>query len=87
MRYSHYIPTYVVANNMSNFVPSLYNPATAVKETTSGQIIAGSGNPYDGLETVGSGIPASQDSRVVITTICSASPQGALADCTRSRTW
>jgi hypothetical protein len=64
LRYSHYIPTYTVANNMSNFVPSLYNPATAVSLTASGLIVPGSGNPYDGLETVGSGIPASQDGRV-----------------------
>ena len=30
VRFSHFIPTYTTANNMANFVPGLYNPATAV---------------------------------------------------------
>ena len=63
-RFSHYIPTYTVANNMSNFVPALYDPAKAVQMTTAGLIVAGSGNPYNGLITVGDGIPANQASRV-----------------------
>jgi hypothetical protein len=64
MRFSHYIPTYAVANNMSNFVPWLYDPAKAVQMTAAGLIVPNSGNPYNGLITVGNGIPASQAGRV-----------------------
>jgi hypothetical protein len=64
MRYSHYIPTYTTANNMANFVPSLYNPATAVSVTAGGLIVPGSGNPYDGLIRAGDGIPQDEAGRV-----------------------
>ena len=64
MRISHYLPTYTTANNMSNFVPSLYNPAQAVSMTLAGLIVPNSGNVYDGLVRVGN-IPASMASHVV----------------------
>jgi hypothetical protein len=64
LRYSHYIPTYTTANNMANFVPSLYNPATAVSITAGGLIVPNSGNPYDGLIRAGSGVPADEAGRV-----------------------
>ena len=64
LRYSHYIPTYTTANNMANFVPSLYNPATAVSVTAGGLVVPNSGNPYDGLIRAGDGIPQSEAGRV-----------------------
>ncbi len=65
LRYSHFIPTYTTANNMANFVPGLYNPATAVSITPGGLIVPGSGNPYDGLIRAGNGIPADEAGRVL----------------------
>ncbi len=64
VRYSHYIPTYTTANNMANFVPALYNPATAVSITPAGLIVPNSGNPYDGLIRAGDGVPADEAGRV-----------------------
>ena len=65
VRFSHYIPTYTVANNIANFVPALYNPATAVSVTAGGLIVPGSGNLYDGIVRAGNGVPADQDGRVL----------------------
>ena len=64
LRYSHYIPTYTTANNMANFVPALYDSATAVSITPAGLIVPGSGNPYDGLIRAGNGVPAGEAGRV-----------------------
>lgn len=64
VRFSHYIPTYTVANNMANFVPALYNPATAVSVTAGGLIVPGSGDLYDGIIRAGNGVPADQLGRV-----------------------
>lgn len=64
LRYSHYIPTYTVANNITDFVPSLFNPAQAVTMTSAGLIVPNSGNPYNGLIRAGDGIPADQVGRV-----------------------
>ncbi len=50
-----------------NFDPSRYNPAQAVSLTNAGLIVAGSGNPYDGLVRAGSGIPSDQAGRVPVT--------------------
>ena len=47
---------YSQIDNLSNFVPSLYNPAQAVRLTSSGQIVPGSGNIYNGLQRVANGI-------------------------------
>jgi hypothetical protein len=64
LRYSHYVPTYTVANNIANFVPALFNPAQAVSITPAGLIVPGSGNPYDGLVRAGNGVPSDQVGRV-----------------------
>src|SRR5579871_2442768 len=64
LRYSRYIPTYTTANNMANFVPSLYNPATAVSMTAGGLIVPNSGNPFDGLIRAGDGVPQDEAGRV-----------------------
>ncbi|WP_348267525.1 carboxypeptidase regulatory-like domain-containing protein [Edaphobacter paludis] len=60
-----YIPAmYTQGNNMSNFDPSVYNPAKAITVTTAGKVIPGSGNPYNGLVRAGNGIPSDQVNRV-----------------------
>jgi len=64
VRYQSMQPWHLQANNAANFLPSLYNPATAVRITTTGTIVPGSGNPYDGLILAGSGVPADQQGRV-----------------------
>ncbi len=64
LRYSHYLPTYTTANNMSNFVPWLYNPTQAVSMTLGGLIVPNSGNLYNGLVRAGN-IPTDQAGQVV----------------------
>ena len=64
IRYEYIQPMYTQANNMANFDQSLFNPAQAVRLTTSGSIILGSGNPYNGLIRAGNGVPADQQGRV-----------------------
>jgi hypothetical protein len=64
MRFQYMEPMYTQANNMANFVPALYNAAQAVQVTLKGTVVAGSGNPYDGLITAGNGVPKSQQGRV-----------------------
>jgi hypothetical protein len=64
LRFSRYIPTYTVANNIANFVPALYDPAQAVTVRPNGTIVPGSGNPWNGLIRAGRGIPPKQAPRV-----------------------
>jgi hypothetical protein len=63
-RYERFTPTYAQANNLSNFVPALYDPAKAVKLTTAGLIIPGSGNPFNGIVRAGDGVPQDEVGRV-----------------------
>jgi hypothetical protein len=63
LRYEYVQPMYTAGNNMANFVPSLYDRSKAVTMTTSGTLIPGSGNPYNGLIRVGE-VPSSQQGRV-----------------------
>ena len=49
---------------MTDFIPSLFNPAQAVSMTSAGLIVPNSGNPYNGLIRAGDGIPADQAGRV-----------------------
>ncbi len=60
MRYEYMMALYSTVNNLANFVPSLFNPATAVTVNSSGQVVPGSGNIYDGLIRVSNGIAPSQ---------------------------
>jgi len=60
MRYEYMMSLYSTVNNLANFVPSLFNPATAVTVNSSGQVVAGSGNIYDGLIRVANGITPGQ---------------------------
>ena len=64
LRYQYMQPMYTVANNMANFVPALYDPAKAVQISTSGLVVANSGNPYNGLIRAGDGVPKGQEGRV-----------------------
>jgi hypothetical protein len=57
LRYEYMMAMYSTANNLVDFVPSLYNPAQAVQVTSKGQVVPGSGNIYNGLQRVGNGIP------------------------------
>jgi hypothetical protein len=67
LRYELASPIYTQGNNISNFVPALYNPAAAVRLNPNGSIIAGSGtNRYTGLIRAGGGIPADQKDRVTL---------------------
>ena len=64
LRYQYLEPMYTVANNMANFDQNRYDPAQAVQVTKTGTIVAGSGNPYNGLVRAGNGIPNDQQGRV-----------------------
>jgi len=63
LRYEYVQPMYTAGNNMANFVPGLYDRSKAVTMTTSGTLIPGSGNPYNGLIRVGE-VPSEQQGRV-----------------------
>ncbi len=56
VRYEYMMSQYTTADNLANFVPSLYNPAQAVTVTSGGLVVAGSGNIYNGLQRAGSGV-------------------------------
>jgi len=60
LRYEYMMAMYSTVDNLANFVPSLYNPAQAVKVNSSGQVVPGSGNIYDGLERVAGGVNPAQ---------------------------
>lgn len=61
LRYEYFMTMYSQLDNLSNFVPSLYDPAQAVTINSKGQIVPGSGNIYNGLQRVGNGVPAAYD--------------------------
>jgi hypothetical protein len=60
LRYEYMMAMYSTVNNLAEFVPSLYNPAKAVTVNSSGNVVVGNGNIYNGLERVGSGINPAQ---------------------------
>ncbi len=64
VRFQYMMPMYTTANNMSNFVPSRYNPAQAVTVTSAGKVVPGSGNLYNGLILAGNGVPSGEQGRV-----------------------
>jgi hypothetical protein len=66
LRFEHFTPTYAQANNIVNFDPSMYDPSKAVTLTTGGLVVAGSGNPYNGLVRAAPGIPDEESGRVPI---------------------
>ncbi|HBY58772.1 MAG TPA: TonB-dependent receptor, partial [Solibacterales bacterium] len=65
VRWQRNDPTYTQANNITNFVPALYNPAQAVTVLPNGTIVAGSGNVYNGLVRGGSGVPDEELGRLL----------------------
>jgi hypothetical protein len=66
LRWEWQQPIYTQGNNISNFVPALYDPATAVRLNRNGSLIPNSGNQFSGLIRAGNDIPADQRNRVTI---------------------
>jgi hypothetical protein len=64
LRWENLGPIYTQANNMMNFVPALFDPSKAVQINSAGTLVAGIGNPYNGLVMAGSGVPQDQQGRV-----------------------
>ena len=64
VRWQLILPWYAQGNNMANFDPSVYNPASAITVTTAGKVVPGTGNAFNGLVRAGNGIPSDQVSRV-----------------------
>ncbi len=65
VRYPHPGPTYTQGNNVTNFDPSLYDPAQAVTVTSKSTIdTTKGGNRFNGLVRPGSGVPSDQLGRV-----------------------
>lgn len=52
MRFAWIPPQYDAKNQVALFDPSTYNPADAVQVDTGGNIVAGSGNPLEGMRFV-----------------------------------
>jgi len=82
LRYEYMMAMYSTANNLANFVPSLFNPAQAVTVNSSGAIVGTSGNLYNGLIRAGNGIPANEAYLVpnanssVVTSVPDGAPRG-----------
>jgi hypothetical protein len=60
LRYEYLMAMYSAVDNLSIFNPALWNPAQAVKVNSSGQVVPGAGNLYNGLQRVGSGVNPDQ---------------------------
>jgi len=63
VRYSVIVPYSSLWRNMIVFDPSLYDPSKAVRLNASGQVIAGSGDLYNGMVIPGDGWPDSAKGR------------------------
>ncbi len=67
-RWAYMQPQYSALQNTSTFLPAYYNASQAPTIVPStGAIVAGTGNPYDGLVLGGSGFPATATGRVPVT--------------------
>ncbi len=64
VRYLWHQPMHTQANNMSSFVPALYDPSAAVVVNRDGTLVPGVGNPYNGMIRAGDGVPEGELSRV-----------------------
>jgi hypothetical protein len=64
LRYTHFIPTYSVPNNLSNFVPSAWDPARAVLLNRNGTLLPGVGSPLNGFVLPAGGVPEEWISRI-----------------------
>jgi hypothetical protein len=81
LRYEYQQPIYTQGNNITNFVPELYNPDQAAVLNRNGSFASPGVNRYTGLIRAGSGIPEDQRNRVTIdpqaeTLIATGSPRG-----------
>jgi hypothetical protein len=63
LRWEWLQPWYTQANNMANFVPSMYDPTKAVQITAAGTVVPNSGNLYNGLVRAGA-VPSDEQGRV-----------------------
>jgi len=67
-RWAYMQPQYSALQNTSTFLPQYYNPAQAPQIVPStGAIVAGTGNPYNGLVLGGSKFPSTATGRVPVT--------------------
>ena len=66
VRYELAPPIYTQGNNISNFVPELYDPAQAAILNRNGSILSPGTNRYTGLVRADSAIPEDQQNRVTI---------------------
>jgi hypothetical protein len=67
LRWAYMQPQYSALQNTSAFLPAYYDPAKAPQLVSStGAIVAGTGNPYNGLVLGGSGFPATATGRVPV---------------------
>ena len=65
MRFQYMPPAYTMGNNLTNFVPSLYDPSKAATVSSKGVVTLNPGATlYDGLIRAGSGIPSDQAGRI-----------------------
>jgi hypothetical protein len=64
VRWQRNSPTYTQANNLTNFVPELYDPAQSVTVLPNGTLLPGVGNRYNGLIRAGDGVPEEEMPRL-----------------------
>jgi hypothetical protein len=64
VRFQALWPAYAAGNNLTNFVPALYDPSKAVTMLPNGSIVPGTGNIYNGLIRAGDGVPQDQIGRI-----------------------
>ena len=65
LRYSYWTPAKALWGNFAMFYPSYYDPKQAVQVNPStGQVVPGSGNRFNGMVLPGSGFPDSAKGRV-----------------------
>jgi hypothetical protein len=63
LRWAYLQPQYSVLQNTSTFLPQYFDPAQGLQIVApTGALVAGTGNPYNGLVLGGSGFPSSTNS-------------------------
>src|SRR5207248_9102174 len=68
LRWSYMQPQYSGLQNTTTFLPQYYDPKKAPEIVPStGAIVPGSGDPYNGLALGGSGFPKTAEGRVPVT--------------------
>jgi hypothetical protein len=66
VRYEYSMPIYTQGNNISNFVPELYDPAQAMVLNRNGSVASVGTNRYTGLIRAGDEVPEDQRERVTL---------------------